>query len=421
MSSFKTLIQRLSTSAETLDEYLESDGRPAPSFDNDVLTSLPPNIEQARNEFIDGVQHMKTLALGPRDIYSEILFAFADEISLRAIYLYDLAKLVPIHGSTTFDDMSSKSGLSSGLIERFLRQAMGNHIFTEDPNQPGHVRHTAASRLLAIDPDVHDAVGLVTCELSPAGQRVFDALEIHSGDPQEPTETAWALHNNTKNSLFTFLAQHPERARRFGAGMRSFGRGQGWDLAHLVNGYDWRALDQPNVTIVDVGGGQGAVAQALAMATNHLRIIVQDLPGAIKDGIAVLPKDLIQRIKFEEHDFFSTQSIYGADVYFFRWILHNWSDKYCQMILGALLPALKPGARVIVYEFVLAEGPETRWTKRHPRNLDLLMLSQFNACERTAQGWEKLFQSVDARLRLQRIYQPAGSLMSIIEAVWTPE
>jgi hypothetical protein len=51
------------------------------------------------------------------------------------------------------------------------------------------------------------------------------------------------------------------------------------------------------------------------------------------------------------HDFFTPQTVV-ADVYLLRWILHNWSDKYCMRILRALIPALKPGARVVVNEDV---------------------------------------------------------------------
>jgi hypothetical protein len=57
------------------------------------------------------------------------------------------------------------------------------------------------------------------------------------------------------------------------------------------------------------------------------------------------------RVSFMSHDFFTPQTVV-ADVYLLRWILHNWSDKYCVRILRALIPALKPGARVIVNEDV---------------------------------------------------------------------
>jgi hypothetical protein len=52
------------------------------------------------------------------------------------------------------------------------------------------------------------------------------------------------------------------------------------------------------------------------------------------------------------------------------------------------------------------------------RNLDLMMLAQFNSCERTAKMWEELLRSADQRWRLLRCEIPEGSLFGIIEAVW---
>src|SRR3982074_2200144 len=43
-----------------------------------------------------------------------------------------------------------------------------------------------------------------------------------------------------------------------------------------------------------------------------------------------------------------SQSVRGADVYF-RFIRHNWSDKYAMMILSNLIPAMKDGERVVIY------------------------------------------------------------------------
>lgn len=243
---------------------------------------------------------------------------------------------------------------------------MANHIFTED--LPGKVRHNAASRLLLLDSDANDAVGMMTCELSPVGMKTMDALELYPNSGEQ-TETAWALQNEVGTTPYSFLAKHPERARRFGAGMRYFGRDQGWDLKHLVAGYPWEELDHPGVVFVDVGGGHGTVPQVLAAATQHIQFIVQDLLGTVKNGRLALPQKFANRIRFVEHDFFTEQPVHGADVYFFRWILHNWSEEYCKRILRGLIPALKTGARIIIYEFVLVDGPETRWTQKQARSV----------------------------------------------------
>ncbi len=106
------------------------------------------------------------------------------------------------------------------------------------------------------------------------------------------------------------------------------------------------------------------MAQFLAKSTNDLKIVVQDLPGTVEQGRKFLPFKFKERIQFVGKDFFSEQPIEGADVYFLRWILHNWSDKYAIRILQALVPAMKDGAKVLVYEAVLSDKPETRWTEK---------------------------------------------------------
>ena len=49
-----------------------------------------------------------------------------------------------------------------------------------------------------------------------------------------------------------------------------------------------------------------------------------------------------------------------------RWILHDWIDSYAAKILRSLVPALEKAkdSRIVVFEYVLPEEPETRLTER---------------------------------------------------------
>ena len=287
-----------------------------------------------------------------------------DEIALDAINEFNLADCVPLDGSATFAEVAEKSGTSERLVERFLRHAMGNHIFTEHP--PGHVRHTASSRLLATDPYLKDAVAMMAKEIWPSTTRVTDVVR-QFGDSDEPTEAPYTLVNEPGVGMWEHLAKHPERAKKFGGAMKFFGTLKGWSLKHLVNGYSWDLVDRPGAVVVDVGGGHGAVPKALAPATKNVRFVVQDFEDQIGHGRKILPEDLKDRVEFMQHDFFTEQSVKGADVYFMRWILHDWSDKYAIRILKALVPAMKDGSKVVLFEFMLKDGPETRWTQKPPR------------------------------------------------------
>ena len=281
-------------------------------------------------------------------------------LSLRIIYEYRIPQIVPLTGSITYAAISQACGLSEALVFRFLRHAMANHIFAEAA--PGHVRHTAFSCQYVIDTAFADTIGMLTCEVDPSYGKVVEALAMYPGSGA-PNETAYNLAHGTSLPVYAFLAQHPERARRFGSAMRWFTRGEVWDLKHLVASYDWAALDQPGAMLVDVGGGEGGVAQVLASATQRLKVVVQDLPGTVEKGRELLPAEFQSRIAFEAHDFYTEQPL-RADAYFFRWIMHNYSDQTCVRILQALIPALGQGARVLVYEIVMPDEPIRTYTEK---------------------------------------------------------
>lgn len=39
--------------------------------------------------------------------------------------------------------------------------------------------------------------------------------------------------------------------------------------------------------------------------------------------------------------------------FMFRWILHNWPDFYVQRILRALIPSLKRGTKIIIFDEIM--------------------------------------------------------------------
>lgn len=146
-------------------------------------------------------------------------------------------------------------------------------------------------------------------------------------------------------------------------------------------------------------------------------------------------------------------------VFYFRWIMHNYSTPYAVKILKNLVPALKPGTRIIINDHCLREpGQENPWDEKIMRRMDMVMLALLNAQERTEAEFRELFRMADegfvfkvsqaiplflllveepggggdARASLlemcscplthipvcQGVTRPNGCRMSIIEAVW---
>ena len=134
--------------------------------------------------------------------------------------------------------------------------------------------------------------------------------------------------------------------------MEYFQTAQGFETFHVLESFDWSVL-KAGSTVVDVGGSHGIASIEVARKYPSLHFVVQDREEVIK--AAKLPDDVADRVKFMPYDFFQQQPVKDADVYYYRWIFHNWSDKYCRKICEALIPALKPGARLLIQDILLPE------------------------------------------------------------------
>ncbi|KAF2140298.1 uncharacterized protein K452DRAFT_335379 [Aplosporella prunicola CBS 121167] len=404
-----------------IEDYFAANGLPGLSFDADAPLDFPVpssniDIHAARRTVIDATKELHGLMVGPSESLRWLAWSYNDNLSLRAVYHFRIADAVPLEGETSFDHVAAAVSLDRVNVKRIVRHAMTNNLFCEP--RPGYVAHTAMSRAMLEDPTLKDWVGLCSSDFFPAAARTVDAMEKWPGS-QEPTHAGFAYAWNTDVPMFVEIGKDPARAKRFGRAMASLTGGEGYEVDYLVNGYPWADLGK--ATVVDVGGSHGFVPVALGAKFPDLRFIVQDLPKTVADGPAHIPAELADRIEFQAHDFFTEQPVHGADVYFFRWIFHNWSDKYCEKMLRMLIPALKPGARILINENILpTPGTENAWDEKIIRSMDMTMLQLLNARERAEEDYAELFQNTDPGFKFLGVKRPPGSRTCTIEAVWQP-
>lgn len=168
-----------------------------------------------------------------------------------------------------------------------------------------------------------------------------------------------------------------------------------------------------------MGGNQGYVSFAIAEAFPKLNFIVQDTAGMrTSETIGTIPPALQSRVQLTTHDFFTPQTVV-ADVYFMRMILHGFSDKYCVQILQALIPALKPGAKIVINDGGLPEpGTVGYIEERTVRTLDLFMQVTVNAREKAKDDWDELFKRASDGFRVNRVWKPEKARMYLVEAEW---
>jgi len=141
-------------------------------------------------------------------------------------------------------------------------------------------------------------------------------------------------------------------------------------------------------------------------------------------AIKEIPSDIAslgERVRFMPHDFLrEDQPVKGADVYFFRWIFHNWSNKYSIRILRGLIPALKRGTEVVICDNVMPAPGEIRSRAQEVRlrSQDMCMAEIQNAHERELEDWKKLFEAADPRFNFVSATLPPGSNLWMIVVEW---
>ncbi|KAG6717995.1 hypothetical protein I3842_04G128300 [Carya illinoinensis] len=142
-------------------------------------------------------------------------------------------------------------------------------------------------------------------------------------------------------------------------------------------------------SLVDVGGGTGTVAKAIADAFPSMECTVLDLPHVVA-GL-----EGSERLKYIGGDMF--EAVPPADAILLKWILHDWNDEECIKILGRCKEAItstdKKG-KVIIIDMIVQnqkEDDEDRESIETQLFFDMLMMVLVTGKERNEKEWAKLF------------------------------
>lgn len=335
---------------------------------------------------------------------------------LHYITRFNIAQFVPPTEAISLTTLASLTKTNEITLQRVLRRCMIDHLFAEASK--GYITHTPMSLLLLNNPPSLAWASMMPDDHWNIAAHAVDAIEKWP-ESNEPTETGVTLAHGT-DTFYQYLAKFPAKAKRFGIAMTGFSSSPGLEFEAFATHYPWQDLPKDSV-VVDVGSGIGFVSVAIAQVHPHLRFVCQDLPSTVAAAPDQVPADVKDRITFQGHDFLTPNPAHGADVYFFRFVFHNWSDLYCVRILQALIPALKAGAKILINDTALPErGEMSRWEERTLRDLDMTMLTMVNAREREVVEFQKLFEVADLRFKWVGAKLPPRSKMWEMEAVWVP-
>ncbi|KAJ3495133.1 hypothetical protein NLG97_g3614 [Lecanicillium saksenae] len=420
-----TLAAAIQTKTVCLTNSLNEKHLEAPSYKLGGAASFPMEAldlqdKTIRNELITLTKELHDLLVGPKDTLKNLAWNSVSYVPLEAICELRIAQAVPTTGSISYTNLAAEIESLTGVkvivsdLKSLIRLAMANDLFLEPT--PDHVAHSRASLLMVEDLGVASWVGMFTTDLLRPIVNTVEAMKRWPGS-QEPNETASSLNNNVP--FFEFIQSDHARMKRYELAMKSHGDRDGFDLSHTIKGYPWSELGTAQV--IDIGGNQGHVSFALAEAFPQLSFIVQDKPELrTEKTIGRVPEHLASRVQLTAHDCLTPQPV-EADVYFFRHVFHVFSDKYAVEALKALVPVMRPGARVVIHDYVLPPpGVLSQSDEKSVRTMDLLMRTVCNAREREVSDWKSLFAQADVRFQWKGATKTTGKL-SFIEAVWKEE
>ncbi|KAJ6469006.1 O-methyltransferase [Mycena vitilis] len=354
------------------------------------------------------------------------------------------------------NDIAKKNGMNPTQIARVLRPLASQHIFRE--LSPNVFAHNRVSTLIdtgksfeAIQAAPEDkftgAEGLSafillnTDETFKAAGYIQDVVVDKSSDDEfdTPLNKAFGTHID----LFSWY-EKPEnlkRYKRFGFAME-VSKKLTPPGATVSQGFHWSKLPEKTL-IVDVGGGIGSLSLEIAQVNPHLRFLIQDKQGVIRQAEQYWETELpgasaAGRVSFGDHDFFSPQPVKNADIFLLRLVVHDWSDAYASKILKRLRDAAQTSTKLIVIENVvpLVCGEDQSFkhipgavpTALPPKPLlpnggivnmvpyfvDIQMMSLLRGCERTFPHYWDLLKN--AGWEIEEVYTSIGSTVSQIVA-----
>ncbi|OEL16364.1 Trans-resveratrol di-O-methyltransferase [Dichanthelium oligosanthes] len=162
-------------------------------------------------------------------------------------------------------------------------------------------------------------------------------------------------------------------------------------------------------SLVDVGGGSGGAARAIAAAFPHVRCSVLELPHVV----ASVPQGERGGVEFVAGNMF--ESVPKADAVLLKWILHGWDDENCVRLLRRCreaIPSRETGGRVIVMDLVVGSSPADEKATETQLLWDVMMMGVVGSPERDEREWRKIFE--DAGFSGYKIVAVLG-IRSVIE------
>ena len=206
---------------------------------------------------------------------------------------------------------------------------------------------------------------------------------------------------------FTQMAKNPEMAAVFDEAMATFAP---ITSAAVAAAYDFSAFG----TVVDVGGGNGALLIGILKANPNLRGIVFDQPhAATRATDKIAAEGLSSRCRAIGGDFFKELPS-GADACVVKHVIHDWDDARAVAILKNCRRAMGPNGKLLIVEGVYPPRIDQSDLSRGAAANDVNMLVSTGGRQRSEAEFRALYDA--SGFKLTRIV-PTAARVCVIEGV----
>jgi SAM-dependent methyltransferase len=303
-------------------------------------------------------------------------------------------------GSRHHADLAKATGTHARSLNRVMRLLASAGVFTEE--EDGKFSLTAVGQCLRAGV-TGSSRAMVMHFTGNRIQENWKELEycVQTGEP------AYRRRGINDPFLDPDPLRTPEEEANFDAAMADLTRVAAVAVAAA---YDFA----PFRTLIDVGGGNGALMIGILKANPSLRGIVYDRPAAAESAKKQIEdKGLAGRCRAIGGDFFKEVPA-GGDAYILKHVIHDWDDDRAVAILRNCQRAMAPHGRILIVEGVYPPRIDQSAENRRAAANDANMLVSTGGRQRSEIEFRSLYEA--AGLKLMKIVLTTAPV-SIIEGV----
>ncbi|MED6205332.1 hypothetical protein PIB30_016714 [Stylosanthes scabra] len=279
-----------------------------------------------------------------------------------------------VHGILSQLPTTINNPHAPALLDRMLKLLASFNILTCRLRGDSDERQYGLSPLAKYFVNNHDGFSLVPSFLMQH-DKVLKDMWYHLTDSVR--EGGLPFDNAYGMTSFEFHSVNPRFNEVFNKGMSNHSTIIMHKILENYNGFEGLQ------SLVDVGGGTGAVINMIHSKYPNMRAINFDLPHVIKEA----PE--YEGVLHVGGDMFL--SVPKADAIFMKWICHDWNDEQCVKLLRNCYESLPEKGKVILAECMIPVAPEGSAAAKTVFQTDVIMLCHSSGGrERTQKEYEAL-------------------------------